>query len=148
MVSYPELVRKARELHNALGERKFRELYEEKPLKLIDDMRLRVSGSYTELERAGMDVLQAFPFHPLHPSIRAIQDRILEEHEKRLMLASALGDSKATARALRILEARGLVRLAKMGRDGPLVVTEVFDGKAWKKAMVPDSIRKSLTKAH
>lgn len=148
MVSYQELVIKARDMQKRLGNDAFRVLYHDEPLRLMHDMRLGAVSAHSELETMGKDVLQAFPFHPLHPKNAEVYEKILQEHASRLMRVSALGRPGEAVRALHILRERGLVKLAKIGKDGPLVVTDVFDGKVWKKAMVPDRIRKSLTKAH
>lgn len=148
MVAYQELVKKARELQKKVGQDAFRVLYHDEPMRLMHDLRPGTVRGHSELEAIGRDVLQAFPFHPLAPANQELHDRILAEHGSRVMLAAALGRPKDVTKALHILRERGLVKLAKIGKEGPLVVTDVFDGKVWRKAMLPENIRKSLSKAH
>jgi hypothetical protein len=75
-----------------------------------------------------------------------IYKKILENCGKRPMVPSALGTPARVAEALRELERQGLVRLARLYKEGPLIVTEVFDGKAWKRSTIPEKFAKSLTR--
>lgn len=131
MVFYPELVKKARELHKALGETKFRELYEKYPSSLATDLGVTTHGS--SRNRAGSSVLQAFHFYPLGGAAKEAHDHILELLRKRQ--AQAFRSAALDTHSLRILEARGLIRI-KEGHVGGikhrLEITHVFENGAWK----------------
>lgn len=142
MPTYPELVKKARELHKTLGENEFRRRYEGNPLLLAEHA--GVGKEIRQRAQRGKEILEAFRFYPLTPRKQGILDEILERHDKQPLHSTMLGDNP---RNLRVLEERGMIRLAKVKgwRGQKLMVTEVFDEKtkAWKKAIVPKA-RESL----
>lgn len=138
MVSYLELVKKARELHKALGETKFRELYGNRPSSLLDDIGANIREARSS---RGSNVLQAFHFCPLSPSRQEIFEGIVRNYGKKPLLSKAL--TKKNSTALYVLEARGLIKLKRM-KAGPgpraWVVSEVFHNGVWRNAVLPKPV--------
>lgn len=70
-------------------------------------------------------MLQSFHFFPLQPKHTEVYDSLLKRQNEIPLKASALG-FKRTAVTLRILEARGLVRVrtGKMGKSRRVLIIE------------------------
>lgn len=130
MPAYSELVIKARKLHALLGEREFRRRYGNRPSALMHDIGVRVSKPGNR----GTEVLEAFAFHELAPHNQALYERILENAGELPLDSKSIRMRAGTSvgSRLRILEARGLVRLEKKGGQGrKLFVTNVFHKGRW-----------------
>lgn len=147
MTNFIGRVRRAHELHQKLGEAKFREAYGKHPSALVHDLGLGRIKKRTEL---GSDILQTFQFHPLTEARERVFEKILEHHEKRILDSSFLSreagvSPSSNQRILHILNARGVVKLIRMpGERMKLLVAEVWDPKTseWKKALVPPETRR------
>ncbi len=129
MLPYHELVKKAREMHKTMGEKKFRELYEKYPTTLAKDLGVHnVSKSTRNL--AGNRVLQAFGFFPLSPELKETYESILQAHRAKQehLLSPKMHDSQA----LHVLEARGLLKLKRGGAGRVTRIYKVLDSGAWK----------------
>lgn len=143
MIPYAELVRKAKEMHKKLNENKFQELYEKSPASLIKDMGVHIGQPGT----TGIKVLQAFPFYPLQERNEGVYKKILKNVGKHPLHIRTLSPAGKKAihmpETLRILEARGLVKTKVMAfeKSALLVVTDVFDGREWRKALLPEGAR-------
>lgn len=132
MYTYPELVKKAKKLHKELGEKKFRELYEKHHSSLATDLGVVRRGAGRN--KTGTRVLQAFDFYPLGETAKETHDHILELLRKRQ--AQVLKSAALDPLLLRILEARGLIRLKgsrAVGIKRKLEITHVLVNSAWKK---------------
>lgn len=139
MQTYAELVKKARELHKQLGEDEFRRRYMNQPSSLAADLGLRSSAH--SRAKAAYEIMNAFPFYSLQEHYEAVYKKILEGLGTNPLHVKTLGESIPDfAKKLRVLEARGLIRtkLMPVGKSNKvLVVTEAFDGREWKKAILP-----------
>lgn len=130
MPTYSELVGKARELRTRIGEQEFRRRYKNRPSALIRDMGVRVSKAGNR----GTEVLEAFQFHELAPHNRELYERIIKNISRLPIDSKSLRMREGTSvgNRLRVLEARGLVRLGKReGQGGKLFVTSVSRGGKW-----------------
>jgi hypothetical protein len=148
MVGFIDHVKKAHGLRQKLGEERFREAYAKHPSALVHDLGLGKIKRRTEL---GSDILQTFQFPPLTEAGERVFQKILEHHGKNVLdsafLSREAGISKGLApRILRILNARGVVKLVRLSgtRGWNLAVAEVWDPakKEWRKALVPPEVKR------
>lgn len=142
MVDYRELVRRARALRGRVGESRFKQLYTNQPSALVSDMGLTLPHSTRA--KWGYAVLKSFDFYPLGGMEEEVLKRIRSDYNKQPLHTDVLapeGKKSQTASALRVLEARGAIRLRKVLQRGKhrLFVAEVFDERTrtWKKARMP-----------
>lgn len=135
---YSEYVKKARKLHSELGEHEFRRRYEKRPAALARD--LGAKSAFHGSQRAdGLRILQAFPFFPLQLQVSEVYERIVDMHKKEPVVPNKIG--YPANQLVHVLKERGVIRLAKARTGGvgipSIVVSEVFHGGKWSKAVVP-----------
>lgn len=130
MPAYSELLMKARQLRALLGEKEFRRRYGNRPSALMHDIGIRVSRPGNR----GTEVLESFHFHELAPHNQALYEKVLESANELPLDSKSLRMRVGTSigNRLRILEARGLVKLGKRaGQGGKLFVTNVLHKGRW-----------------